>query len=374
MEAAQVLNTHEIDDLPYTLPINLGLNDGTFCPKQCISVMQAHTSRTSLRHYTTAENEPLLEVIADKDGVKAENIYLANGSGPLLKQCIPYLIKEQIKSSPTRVLRHFINGRGFPIISGHLTYFKVPFKGMDSGLTIRLLPLGDDMKLQVADVEAELKKQDALVYICNPNNPTGRLMMERDEIEGLVKRFPKSIFWVDEAYVQYMPPELHQPVSDLVTKYDNLLVSRTFSFAYGLAGSRMGYLLAPAKMVETFKGQVTNYRFGTLQEALAIAALTDPDHLNELREITERDRNELMEVLRSFEGVEAYDSHTHFILVRFTDDRTGAWMAEELLKRGIKIKKFPGVQQYNYDEYFRITLGIRSENQYLIEQLKALLG
>jgi len=361
---------------PLSLPINLGLNDGTICPQSCIDVMQQHTGRTSLRHYTTADNEPLLDVICKVDGVKPENIYLAHGSGPILKQCVPYLITKKIKSSTRRIARHLISKNGFPIISGHLTYFKVPIKAMNKGLTVRLLPLSpeDNFKLRVPDVEAELKKGDALVYICNPNNPTGQLMMERDEIEYLAKKYPKSIFWVDEAYVQYIARDEHAYISDLVPKYDNLCVSRTFSFAYGLAGVRMGYLLSSAERIKEFESQVTNYRFGTLQEKLAAAALTDPDHLIQLRKMTAIDRNDVMSHLKKYDGLEAYASKTHFILCKFTDGRTGAWLGEELLKRGIKIKVFKPVPGQDYTAYFRLTLGVNNENIYLCEQLDALLG
>ena len=89
------------------LPINLGLNDGTICPKSCIDVMQQHTTRTDLRHYTTAENEPLLDVICKKDGVNRNNIFLANGSGPILKQCIPWLVSIANHSSLETCILYF---------------------------------------------------------------------------------------------------------------------------------------------------------------------------------------------------------------------------------------------------------------------------
>ena len=257
-----------------------------------------------------------------------------------------------------------------------LTYFKVPIGAIDRGLTVRLLPLEpeNNFKLMVADVEAELKKGDALVYICNPNNPTGQLMMERDEIEYLVKKYPSSIFWVDEAYVQYISRDEHHYLSDLVPKHNNLMVSRTFSFAYGLAGVRMGYLLASESRIKEFESQVTNYRFGTLQEKMAVAALTDPDHLIQLRKMTAEDRDVLMQCLNGYAGIEAYESKTHFVLVKFTDGRKAKWLGDELLKRGIKIKVFRPIPGQDYTAFFRITLGVKNENVYLCEQLDALLG
>jgi histidinol-phosphate aminotransferase len=358
------------------LPINLGLNDGTICAASCIEVMQNHRERTSLRHYTDSDNSPLLEAICELDGVKKENIYLAHGSGRLLKQCIPYLIKQKILSSPVRIAKHLLTKRAFPVITGRLTYFKVPIKASNQGIAIHLLPLGPetDWKLRADDVAETLRKRPGLVYICNPNNPTGQLMLERDEIIGLVKQFPDSLFWVDEAYVQYIPKTEHRPLSDQVPSFHNLFVSRTFSFAYGLAGVRMGYLLGPEPETTVFKSQVPDYCFGTLQEQLAIAALTDTEHLTDLAEMTSKDREQVGTVL-SEQGIEVVPSKTHYILARFTDGkRTGPWLAEKLLEQGIKIKTFKDIGKENYDEYFRITLGVGEENSYLCEKLKAVLG
>ena len=136
---------------------------------------------------------------------------------------------------------------------------------------MQLLPLGPETnwKLRLEDVEAVISKTPSLVYICNPNNPTGQLMLTREEIITLLDKYPESVFWVDEAYVQYIPQDEHEPLSNLVPKYSNLYVSRTFSFAYGLASVRIGYLLGPKDSIKAFEGAVTNYRLGTLQEQLA---------------------------------------------------------------------------------------------------------
>ena len=364
----------------FTLPINLGLNDGTICPKSCLDVLKLQNDRTCLRNYTTANNVPLLAVICEQDGVKPENVYVANGSGPLLKQCIPWIIESKIRASKSLTAKYLLKKTGlsattFPIISGRLTYFKVPLKAFNAGLDIHLLPLGPETnwKLRLDDVEKVISKTPGLVYIFNPNNPTGQLMLTREEIITLLDKYPDSVFWVDEAYVQYIPRTEHEPLSNLVPKYPNLYVSRTFSFAYGLAGVRIGYLLGPAESIKAFEGAVTDYRLGTLQEALAIAALTDENHIDELLEMTAKDREQVGSVLSQY-GIEVVPSKTHFILGRFTDKRTGKWLAGELIKSGIKIKHFEDVKDESYPEYFRITLGVGKENDYLCEQLHKILG
>ena len=356
--------------------LNLGLNDGTRCPQSCIDVLREFNERTSLRNYSESDNRQLLDVIAEIDGVSTEHIYLANGSGPLLKQCIPYLVETAIRSSPLRIARHLLSKTGYPIITGAFTYSKVPLKAAGLGLQVELIPMRpeDGFTLDLNLLESTLKKRDGLVYLANPNNPTGNLLIDEAALTGLMTRYPESTFWLDEAYVQYLDPADHKPMSHLVKDHPNLLVSRTFSFAYGLAGARIGYLLASPDRVKVFASQVTDYRLGILQEALAIAALTDTSHLSDLRRETREEAHRLLAGLRQHPGLEAWDSKANFILCRFTDGRTGPDLAEKLLSRGIRIKTFSSLKEWDYAPYFRITLGVPGENTFFLEQLAAALA
>ena len=185
-----------------TIPIkpqllNLGLNDGTYCPQACIDLIGQIDARTALRNYSTSDNEPLRTALATMDGVAAENIYLANGSGPILKQAIPHLVRKQIKSKFSRVLKHALSKNGYPIILPAFTYFKVMKKAAQGGLQVHVLKTGpeQDFAFDIEELERILKKQDGLVYIANPNNPTGQLQLTRDQIITLLERYPNSTFW-----------------------------------------------------------------------------------------------------------------------------------------------------------------------------------
>ncbi len=352
-----------------SLPLNLGLNDGTYMPAACVDVLTRNAHRLGLRNYTTANNDPLREAIAELDGVTPEHVFLRNGSGPILKQVVPQIISKAIKSSPRRIARHLMNKNGFPIITPKFTYSKVPAKASEMGLTVHLVELGPETgwKLDVAAIERHLKQGDSFVYIANPNNPTGNVLVTRDQIVPLLKKYPRSWFWIDEAYVQYVD-ESHRRFSDLVPKFNNLIVGRTFSFAYGLAGVRVGYMLAPPELVREMSGQLTNYRLGTLQEELAIAALQDADHLPWLREECARERQHLIDGMSPHAGVEVWDTQVNFVFGRFTDGRTGAALKARMAERGIATKCFEPFAGTTYEPYFRITLGTREENAFFLEQ------
>ena len=357
-------------------PLNLGLNDGTFAPQGAIDALLSFSSRTSLRNYSLPENDGLRALIAEIDGVSADQVFLHNGSGPILKQCVPHIIKTQIKSSPSRIFKHLTAKNGFPIITPSFTYSKVPKKALELGLKVEQIPLDPDdaFRLDMNLLEAAIKRNDGLVYITNPNNPTGNIQITRDQLIPLLERYPASRFWIDEAYVQYVDPAEHSYISSLVARYPNLMVSRTFSFAYGLAGVRIGYLLTQPELVRTFWGQLTDYRIGTLQERIAEGALRDEKHLPWLRAECAAQRKLLRAGLAELGGIESFDSVTNFVFCRFTDGRTGADLAAKLKKRGILIKVLEPAGPYTYEPFFRITLGLEHENKYLLRVMAEELG
>jgi histidinol-phosphate aminotransferase len=359
-------------------PLNLGLNDGTYMPHSCIQVLQQFAHTTGLRNYSTAENQPLRDVIAEVDRVSPKHVFLHNGSGPILKQVIPALIKQQITSSPMRIFYHLLNKSGCPIITPTLTYGKAPAKAIGLGLTVELIEVKPEnqFKLDISELRKRLMKRPGLVYVVNPNNPTGTIMLPRQDVEQLAGEFPDTLFWVDEAYIQYVDSSLNASVSDLVPRFKNLFVSRTFSFAYGLAGARIGYLLGDPDAMEKQSAALTDYRIGTLQEALAIAALKDPNHLSFIRQNTAEARAELTRGLTQFPGVEVFPSMANFLLCRLNSGaklQNAAKLAEHMGKNGIKIKTISPLGKYRFDEYFRITTGLPHEHARLLSVMGQVL-
>lgn len=358
------------------LPLNLGLNDGTYAPERCLDVFRRFNSRTDLRNYSSPDNTPLRDAIARCDGVDPDNVFLHNGTGPILKLAIPYLLKRRVLDSPRRVLRHVISRDGFPIITPRFTYSKVPKKAAEGGMHVDMLPLdpGDDFRFDVDRLARRLERGPGLVYIVNPNNPTGNVLVNRAQMIPLIERFPEARFWIDEAYVHYVDPDEHEYFASLVSRYPNLMVSRTFSFAYGLAAVRIGYLLAKPSFVDALEKQLTNYRLGILQEQLGVAALEDPDHLPFVRQATREARDQLYAGLEQFAGVQAFPSQANFILCRFTDGRRGAELKAKLAQRQIAIKSFDPANGQTYDAYFRLTIGLPAENAFLLENMADVLG
>ncbi|MED5373427.1 MAG: histidinol-phosphate transaminase [Myxococcota bacterium] len=361
-----------VDTSGWKLPINLGLNDGTYCAQGAIDVLLQHNERHSLRNYSDGDNSELRRLIAEECGVTPQMVYLQNGSGPILKQVIPHLVRDSIKSSASRMLKHLTSKSGYPIITPSLTYFKVPLGAEKKGLSVRLVPLRPerDFKLDIGELEAAIKQGDGLVYLANPNNPTGNVLVTREQIVPLIKKYPKSTFWIDEAYVQYVDPAKHSYMPDLVGQFENVVCTRTFSFAYGMASARIGYIVAQPDLIAKLEGEVTNYRIPLLTERMGVATLKDTQHLPDVRVRSKQARDYLTERMGKWsDRLKVFPSEVNFLLVQTLDGPKAKAIAAGLLERGVKIKTFVPLQDYRYDEFFRITIGLPEENEFLADML-----
>ncbi len=350
--------------------INLGLNDGIYCPEKCIDLLKTFNERTSLRHYSTPANDLMVEAIAEENNIPKENVFVTWGSGPVLKQLIPWLIKKQIKSSFRRIFKHLFLNKGYPVVTPNLTYTKVPLGAIKRKLPVIYLPIKpeDNFHLNITLLEDILKKQDCLVYIATPNNPTGQPVVSVEEMIPLIEKYEDTMFFMDEAYVEYMDKNDHTYFTSLVPKYPNLFTSRTFSFAYGMASVKVGYLVASKKIVEEMESQVTNYRIGLLQEKLVCAALEDEDHLQWVRKTVINHVDFIRNELKIYPNMVTYPSITHYFLGEFIDGQTSAiTFVNEMMKVGIRIKKFSPNVGCDETRYFRITAGTPEENKKCVE-------
>lgn len=364
-EAAQTLQQTE------DRPLNMALNEGTYAPEACREVFQRFALREACRRYSSSDNAPLKERLAMEHKVRAENIFLGHGSGPLLKEGIVGIVRSRIMRSPKRMLRYALRRPSYPVITPVPSYSKVAAGAVRNKLGLVTIPLDrhNGWSLDLGALEDALRRRDGLVYLCNPNNPTGNALIKRDELLPLLGRYPQSTFWVDEAYVQYLEPSADLEVADLVRQYPNLIVSRSFSFAYGLAAVRLGYLIATPTFIADLERKHVPYRQGLFQEELALAALNDVDHLPFVRRKSAEARQQVLDAMAEHPRVEVYPSDTHYLLCRMRDGRPVQPFIDAMRRRGIALRVFEPVAEHRFDDYFRITLGTEPENQLLIDNM-----
>jgi histidinol-phosphate aminotransferase len=217
------------------------------------------------------------------------------------------------------------------------------------------------------DVDAIIKAitpKTKAVVIANPNNPTGNFMDEA----GFVKIAETGIpFVVDEAYIEYAG--LGKSQVKLVKKYENVIITRTLSKAYGLAGLRFGYLLAQKSVVDRIASTLIPWNVGTIPMWAALAALEDTQGLKERTDFNNAQVRYIGEELSSIPGLVVFPSFANYILFDGADaGKKGQDMIDFALKKGLIMR--PQSAMYGRDGYFRITIGTAEENQMAVEVIK----
>lgn len=209
-----------------------------------------------------------------------------------------------------------------------------------------------------------------VVFIANPNNPTGTHVSGK-EIESFLDQVrarhgDRVTVVLDEAYNEFLEPELRVDSVALVKRYDNLVVSRSFSKAYGLAGLRVGFALAQPRLTDLMNRVRQPFNVNTLAQAAAIAALSDDDFQAQSFQVNRDGKAQLQDAFKKL-GLEYVPSFANFVLVRVGD---AAAINLALLKRGVIVRP---VVSDGLPEWLRVSIGLPHENQRFIDALTEIL-
>ena len=221
------------------------------------------------------------------------------------------------------------------------------------------MPLGHDLRALYERVDSDT----SVVWIANPNNPTGT-WLEGERIQDFLASLPGHVICVvDEAYTEYAMSDALGDASRWLERFPNLIVTRTFSKAYGLAGLRVGYALSNPGIADLLNRVRPAFNVNSPALAAARAALEDHSFIERSREMNAAGLAQLQQGL-SILGAETIPSAANFVLARF--DRPGAELNESLLRRGVIVRP---VDNYGLLNHLRITVGTESQNQRLLEAL-----
>jgi histidinol-phosphate aminotransferase len=226
---------------------------------------------------------------------------------------------------------------------------------------------GHDLEAMAAAIDADTR----LIYIANPNNPTGTFIPAA-AIEAFLAKVPASVVVVlDEAYNEFLAPEQQFESAEWAKKYPNLLVSRTFSKAYGLAGLRVGFAIAQPALTDLMNRIRQPFNVNSLAQAAAIAALNDQPFLEQGARNNAAGYAQFVEAFEEL-GLEYVPSFGNFVLVKVgDDDGAGARVNLALLKQGVIVRP---VGNYGLPQWLRISIGLPQENAIFITALKKALS
>jgi histidinol-phosphate aminotransferase len=223
------------------------------------------------------------------------------------------------------------------------------------------VPLKADFQLDVPAMLATFSNKTRLLYLCSPNNPTSN-QMNPEDIETLAKAFP-GIVILDEAYGEFGDYSFVPRIRE----FSNMIILRTFSKAFGLAMLRLGYAVANPELAQILREKAPlPYPVSGFTIRMGVKMLENMDIMRSAVAALKAERGKLIKALNQIEGVEAFDSQADFILINTKMPADAVY--EKLLKRGVMLKKWGKLLQY--DNCFRVTVGLPEMNAKLIESLK----
>jgi histidinol-phosphate aminotransferase len=294
--------------------------------------------------------------LAAQLGVAVEEIVLGNGSHELLM-----LLAQCFAAADDEVVYSEFGFAVFPIATAAVgaSARRAPARPLDDAM-----PRGHDLEA----IAALLGPRTRLVYLANPNNPTGTWFGLRALEQFLAQVPPEVPVVLDEAYHEYVTDPGVGSSLALRARFPNLIVTRTFSKAYGLAGLRIGYAVADRGVIDIVNRLRESFNVNGPALLAAERALEDPEHVSQVRERTEAMRNAMTAVISAL-GLQVAPSQTNFILVDF--GRPAAPIEARLLECGVVTRPMGG---YGLPTCLRINVGREDENARFLHALKRSLA
>jgi histidinol-phosphate aminotransferase len=231
-----------------------------------------------------------------------------------------------------------------------------------TGVVVPAINYGHDLDTMLQAITANTQ----MIFIANPNNPTGT-MLAKDKLYAFLKQVPSNVVVVlDEAYDEYLPPEVKSEAINWLPEFDNLIISRTFSKAYGLAGLRIGFGMCHADIADMMNRVRQPFNVNSIAQAAAIASLADDDFVERSYALNQAGMAQLKQGFDKL-GLEYIPSFANFISVKVGD---AARYNQKLLQKGIIVRP---VANYEMPEYLRVSIGLFSENAKFLSVLEAII-
>lgn len=342
-EVARELGFDSAEDI-----IKLASNENALGPSPLV-VRTIKKAASQMHRYPDSSAFYLRNALAKKLQVQPEQILVANGSNEII-EFIGHVFLDRESEA-------VIADRAFAIFRLIIEMFEA------RPVIIPMRDFTHDLKAMLAAITPRTK----VVFIANPNNPTGT-MVKADDLHAFMNRVPPHVVVaLDEAYIELLPPEMQPDTLRYVREVRKIIVLRTFSKTYGLAGLRIGYAVAPVEGIELMARIRQPFNVNAMALEAALAAIEDDDFVDKTRHM-------ISEGLRYFEnhfsklGVEFVPSVTNFMLVKVGNGRK---VFQELQKEQVIVRPMDG---YNLPEYIRVTIGRRSENTRCLNALRRVLS
>lgn len=314
------------------------------CSPRALAAMQESLKTIAL--YPDGNGFELKDALKQRYGVAHAGIVLGNGSNDMLELAA----------------RAFLTVGDKAVYSAH-AFAVYPLATQAVGATGVSVPaknFGHDLD---AMLQAAVANKAKLVFVANPNNPTGTFLQAEDLLK-FMRTLPANILVVlDEAYNEYLPQECRYDSVAWLQEFPNLIISRTFSKAYGLAGLRVGYAFAHTQVADMINRVRQPFNVNSVAQAAAVAALQDEDFVRRSNELNQRGMQQIIAGLTKL-GLSYIPSYGNFISFRIGGATA---MYRRLLELGVIVRP---IANYDMADYLRVSIGLESENEKFLAALQ----
>lgn len=339
------------DMVPYDAPyypdvIKLDANENPygFPPEVLVQVFR-EISQGDLSRYPDAGAVALRKCLSDYISVRPDNIMVGNGSDELI----------------LNLMLAFGSGAKYAVATPTFSMYGV--HGRIASASLLEVPRLDDFRIDVEGLSAAASRPEVkVVVICSPNSPTGNASLS-GEIEKVLRK-AKAVVVVDEAYNEFGG----ESCVPLLDSYANLVVLRTFSKAFGMAGLRVGYLLADTQVIKELLKVKQPYNLNVFSQAAACWVMRNLPLFRERIKNILQERERLYEELSEIPGVKAFPTRANFIMFRTV--LPAGTIYNKLLEQGVLIRDVAGPQ---LPGCLRVSVGTPEENRIFIEKLKGII-
>ena len=331
--------------------VKLASNEGPWGPFPAALEAIERSART-LNRYPDGGTYHLRNALAERHGVDTANVITGAGADAL----IGHLSLAALDP-------------GDEVVTGWPSFISYTLDALKLGAVPRRVPL-TEAHIDLEALAGEIGPRTKLVYIATPNNPTGT-MSSRAELDAYLDRVPEHVLTVvDQAYFEYIDrPDYPDAIEEYVKAGRRVLVLRTFSKIYGLAGLRVGYGIGPADVIEAISKTRRAFDVGTTAQVAAFASLDAPDELAERRRLTAEGRATLETTLRSHGLEPAGPAVANFLFVEVGEDARPLF--EALLREGAIVRPMGA---FGAPGALRITVGTPEENRFFADALASVLA
>ncbi len=298
--------------------------------------------------YPDTDSSALVDRLAELLGVDADWIVVGAGSESLLSVTVTTLLAAGRKTAYSQYS------------------FVAYANAVQRAGSVSIVVPEPDFMVDLAALRDTLAQQPALIYIANPGNPTGTCVAPQ-ALQEFLHAVPRDIVvLLDEAYFEFMPPSLRPDAMALVRALPNLIVTRTFSKAYGLAGLRIGYAIAQPVLASMLRRVRALFTVTQAAQIAALAALSDQPFLHKTIAHNEGAKQLLLAGLRALD-LPCLESHTNFVLAKVGD---GAAVAKRLEQQGLLVRP---VGLYGLPQWVRIGIGTQAQIERLLHAMRQVL-